>query len=87
MSLRSDSINFDESWPPIEKLLLNILNQKYQYINNDVWQNTFFDVYKVCVAPESLVGCLYFKLKTLLQQHVQELCKVSMSVQLSTHFT
>ena len=80
MSLRSDPINFEEFWPPIESLLLNILNQKYQNISNDRWQETFFDVYKVCVAqPESLVGTLYSRLKTLLQRHVQELCKVSNS--------
>lgn len=78
MSLRSDPINFEECWPPIETLLLNILHQRYCDISNDRWQETFFDVYKVCVAqPESLVGVLYASLKSLLQKHVQELCKVS----------
>lgn len=78
MSLRSDSVNFEEYWPPIEKLLLNILHQRYYNVSNERWQETFFDVYKVCVAqPESLVGVLYSRLKTLLEKHVQELCKVS----------
>lgn len=78
MSLRSDTINFEEFWPPIEKVLLNILHQRYQNISNDRWQETFFDVYKVCVAqPESLVGILYLRLKTLLTKHVWELCRVS----------
>lgn len=75
MSLRSDPINFEDFWPPIEKLLLNILHQRYHNITNDRWQESFFDVYKVCVAqPESLVGVLYSRLKSLLQRHVQELC-------------
>lgn len=74
MSLRSATINFEDFWPPIEKLLLNILHQNYQNITNDRWQESFFDVYKVCVAqPESLVGVLYSRLKSLLQRHVQEL--------------
>lgn len=76
MSLRSDPINFADSWPSIEKLLLNILHQRYYDISHDRWQETFFDIYKVCVAqPESLVGILYLSLKTLLQRHVQELCR------------
>lgn len=74
MSLRSDPINFDEVWPPIEKLLLNILHQRYDDISKDTWQISFFDVYKICVAPEALVGTLYSKLKFLLQTHVQDLC-------------
>jgi cullin 2 len=76
MSLRSDPINFEDYWPPIEKLLLNILNQRYKQVTNERWQETFFDIYKVCVAqPESLVGVLYERLKSLLQTHVQDLCK------------
>lgn len=76
MSLRSDPINFEDYWPPIEKLLLNILNQRYKQVTHERWQETFFDIYKVCVAqPESLVGVLYARLKSLLQMHVQELCK------------
>jgi len=78
MSLRSDPINFEERWPPIEKLLLNILHQRYKEISNDRWHEAFFDVYKVCVAqPEPLVGVLYQSTKSLLQRHVQDLCKVS----------
>lgn len=84
MSLRSDPINFEEFWPPIEKLLNNILHQQYKNISNDRWQETFFDIYKVCVAqPEPLVGVLYLRLKTLLQRHVQELCKVSRAITIS----
>lgn len=76
MSLRSDPINFEDYWPPIEKLLLNILNQRYKQVTTERWQETFFDIYKVCVAqPEPLVGVLYAKLKSLLQMHVQDLCK------------
>lgn len=74
MSLRSDPINFEDYWPSIEKLLLNLLHQRYHNITQDKWQETFFDVYKVCVAqPDSLVGVLYQRLKTLLQRHVQTL--------------
>lgn len=81
MSLRSDPIDFEEIWPPIEGVLMNILYQRYGNITNDRWQETFFDVYKVCVAqPEPLVGVLYQRLKTLLQRHVQELCKVMLSI-------
>uniref|UniRef100_A0A6G1SIR9 Cullin-2 n=1 Tax=Aceria tosichella TaxID=561515 RepID=A0A6G1SIR9_9ACAR len=76
MSLRSDPINFEDYWPPIEKLLLNILNQRYKQVTNERWQETFFDIYKVCVAqPEPLVGVLYARLKSMLQTHVQELCQ------------
>ena len=75
MSLRSDPINFEDSWPPIEKLLLNILHQRYHNITIEQWQESFFDVYKVCVAqPDSLVGVLYSRLKSLLQNHVKEIC-------------
>lgn len=75
MSLRSDPINFEDYWPPIEKLLVNILHQEYEYVTIERWQETFFDVYKVCVAgPEPLVGVLYSRLKSLLQTHVQGLC-------------
>lgn len=80
MSLRSDPINFGESWPPIEKLLLDILHQRYNEISNETWQKTFFDVYKICVAPEYLVGILYSRLKDLLQTHVQILCGLVSSV-------
>lgn len=76
MSLCSDSINFEESWPPIEFLLLNILEQRYNIISSETWQATFFDIYKICVAPEALVGILYFRLKTLLKRHVEEICRV-----------
>lgn len=77
MSLCSDSINFEDYWPPIEKLVLNILHERYDQISNARWHETFFDIYKVCVAqPDSLVGILYLRLKTLLQRHVQELCRV-----------
>lgn len=78
MSLRSDPINFEDFWPPIEKLLLNILNENYSCVSTAKWQDSFFDIYKVCVAqPDPLVGTLYSRLKTLLQHHVQELCRVS----------
>lgn len=81
MSLRSDPINFEEFWPPIEKVILDLLHQRYHNINIAVWQETFFDIYKICVAqPESLVGILYFRLKTLLQKHVQQLCRVSIYI-------
>lgn len=77
MSLCSDSINFEDFWPRIEKLVLNILHERNDQITIDIWQAAFFDIYKVCVAqPDSLVGILYLRLKTLLQRHVQELCKV-----------
>lgn len=77
MSLCSDSINFEEYWPLIEKLVLNVLHKRYDQIDLDTWQATFFDIYKVCVAqPDSLVGILYLRLKTLLQRHVQELCRL-----------
>lgn len=76
MSLRSDPIDFEEFWPPLEKVILDLLHQRY--INIAVWQATFFDIYKICVAqPESLVGIFYYRLKTLLQKHVQKLCGVS----------
>jgi len=75
MSLRSDPINFEDFWPPIEKLLSNILNHRYEDITIEQWQGTFYDIYKVCVAqPDSLVGVLYSRLKDLLQNHVTELC-------------
>lgn len=75
MSLRSDPIDFEEYWPKIEKLLLLILHQKHDEVTRGVWQETFFDIYKVCVAgPEPLVGVLYSRLKSLLQRHVQDLC-------------
>lgn len=77
MSLRSDSIDFEAFWPRIEELLSHILCQRYQAITHDRWQATFFDIYKVCVAPETLVGVLYLRLKTLLQRHVEKLRKVS----------
>lgn len=78
MSLRSDPINFEDYWPSLEKLMQNILHKRYGAIGPARWQESFSDVYKVCVAqPESLVGELYSRLKTLLQSHVQKLCKVS----------
>lgn len=81
MSLRSDPINFDDVWPPIEKLIVKILHKRYQEISTDRWQETFFDVYKVCVAqPEPLVGKLYGQLKSLLERHVKELYRVSTSL-------
>lgn len=73
MSLRSDPINFEDYWPPIEKLLLNILHHRYEDITIDQWQGTFYDIYKVCVAQPPLVGVLYSRLKELLQNHVSEL--------------
>ena len=74
MSLRSDPIDFEDFWPSIESLLLNILHQRYENISNDQWQEKFFDIYKVCVAqPDSLVGVLYSRLKDLLESHVGEL--------------
>lgn len=71
MSLRSISIEFDRYWPQIETLILDVLYQKP--ISPDLWQQTFFDIYKVCVAPENLVGRLYESLKLLLLDHVREL--------------
>lgn len=74
MSLRADPIDFGLFWKQIEKLLLNILHQRHGEISREIWQKAFFDVYKICVAPDSLVGVLYLQLKNLLQHHVQDLC-------------
>lgn len=70
-SLRSEPIDFGQSWGDIEELILNILSQNYKDVSVDRWQDTIFEVYKVCVAqPDSLVGILYSKLKSLLEGHL-----------------
>lgn len=76
MTLQSVDINFVDSWPPIEQLLLDTLNCNYKNVTNDRWQATFFDIYRICVAqPDSLVGELYSHIKSLVQKHVQQLSK------------
>lgn len=73
MSLRAHPVVFSDIWPTIENVVLNVLHQ--ERISAESWQTTFFDIYKVCVAPETLVGTLYDRLKLLLQNHAKEIYK------------
>ena len=77
-SLRAQEIDFEAAWTDLEQLLSNILTEKHQHVTVDVWQEAFFDIYKICVAmPEPLAGPLFNRVKLLLETHVRNLCLVS----------
>lgn len=79
LSLRSDTIRFEERWPAIEEVVSNILQPSHENIGNERWQETFFDVYKICIAqPESLTDKLYSRLKNHLKDHIKEIWRVSL---------
>ncbi|KAL7647190.1 UNVERIFIED_CONTAM: hypothetical protein RMT77_002448 [Armadillidium vulgare] len=77
MSLKPRAVAFDEKWEKIEEtvtlvLTLGAIKQKY-------WNERFSDIYALCVAhPDPLADKLYLETKSLLENHVRDLCvKVS----------
>lgn len=78
MSLKPREIVFEESWEKLSDIIKGVITlNRLRKIDKALWQNTFFDVYMLCVAhPEPHSKQLYDETRKLLENHVQEIQKV-----------
>lgn len=78
MSLKPREIVFEESWEKLSEIIKGVITlNRLRKIDKSLWQNTFFDVYMLCVAhPEPHSKQLYDETRKLLENHVQEIQKV-----------
>ncbi|CAF0772886.1 unnamed protein product [Brachionus calyciflorus] len=77
MSLRPREIVFEESWEKLSDIIRGVITlNRLRKIDKSLWQNTFFDVYMLCVAhPEPHSKQLYDETRNLLESHVQNIHK------------
>lgn len=74
MSLKPKRINFERTWSDLSLIVRDVISLKE--VKRDVWNNTFSDVYSICVSfPEPLADQLYDNTKTFLENHVQWMLK------------
>lgn len=74
MSLKPKRINFEETWGDLSLIVRDVISLKE--VKRDVWNNTFSDVYSICVSyPEPLADQLYDNTKEFLEHHVEWLLK------------
>lgn len=74
MSLKPKRINFEETWGDLSLIVRDVISLKE--VKRDVWNNTFSDVYSICVSyPEPLADQLYDNTKAFLEHHVEWLLK------------
>lgn len=79
MSLKPKRINFEETWGELSLIVRDVISLKE--VKRDVWNNTFSDVYSICVSyPEPLADQLYDNTKAFLEQHVEWLLKTKVLV-------
>ncbi len=78
MSLRPREIVFEESWRKLVDIIQGVITvNRLRKINKLLWQNTFSDVYMLCVAhPESHSKPLYDETKKLLEIHISKIYNV-----------
>lgn len=70
MSLKPKRINFEETWGDLSLIVRDVISLKE--VKRDVWNNTFSDVYSICVSyPEPLADQLYDNTKAFLENHVE----------------
>lgn len=72
MSLRPREIVFEESWSKLLEIIQGVITvNRLRKIDKPLWQNTFSDVYMLCVAhPESHSKPLYDSTRKLLETHI-----------------
>lgn len=79
MSLKPKRINFEETWGELSLIVRDVISLKE--VKRDVWNNTFSDVYSICVSyPEPLADQLYDNTKAFLEKHVEWLLKTKVLV-------
>lgn len=77
MSLRPQTVNFDDMWLQIKETASKVI--QLEKVPKYEWNERFHDVYKLCVAfPEPLCEKLYNESKNLLDLHIKELYRVSL---------
>ena len=81
MSLRPREIVFEDSWTHLVEIIRGVITlNRLRKIDKPLWQNTFLDIYMLCVAqPESLSKQLYDETKTLIEAHIVTIFKVTNS--------
>ena len=79
MSLRPREILFDDSWIKLLEIIRGVITlNRLKKIDKPLWQNTFSDIYMLCVAhPEPHSKQLYDETKKLLENHVSAIYKVN----------
>jgi hypothetical protein len=79
MSLRPREVDFDESWPVLLETIQGVITvNRLHKIDKLLWQNTFSDIYVLCVAhPEPHTKPLYDETRKLLERHVNSILKVN----------
>ena len=79
MSLRPREIVFEESWLKLLEIIRGVITvNRLRKIDKPLWQNTFSDVYMLCVAhPEPHSKQLYEETRKLLESHIMMIYKVS----------
>jgi len=72
MSLKPREIVFDESWCKLKKIIGGVITlNRLCKIDKFIWQNTFTDIYMLCVAhPEPHCKPLYDETRKYLEAHV-----------------
>lgn len=84
MSLKPKRINFEETWGDLSLIVRDVISLKE--VKRDVWNNTFSDVYSICVSyPEPLADQLYDNTKAFLEHHIECLLKKKVLVTAATN--
>lgn len=74
MSLKPKRIDFKTTWTDLSLIVRDVISLKE--VKRDVWNNTFSDVYSICVSyPDPLADQLYDNTKVFLESHVQWMLK------------
>jgi hypothetical protein len=78
MSLKPREIVFEESWLKLLEIIRGVITlNRLRKIDKPLWQNTFSDVYMLCVAhPEPHSKQLYEETRKLLESHVTMIHRV-----------
>ena len=71
-SLIPKTIVFEESWAELLEIIQGVITlNRLRKIDKPLWQNTFFDVHKLCTAhPEPFCEQMYKKTRQYLQSHI-----------------